>query len=381
MNTHYIPRLLLRQFATGERVNSYDYKTDSFQSKKMKHTFAEQDLFDTELEKAFARKVEGPVGNLLNNKLLKEKRIFIDRKENMLLRKFLMINFLRAPIINTTWDEMVERTQTQEHPSVQAKAFIKRHHPELNEFLEKGIPSEKTYISDLKQAMEIDFLEEMANPNNRLVSPTLNSAAIHAMVTVIAFWDSEGCGQEFILPKLPGISQMDQRGLFYKSLVLKNTRNEKEKDGLKEEFRMLFDRLQYGTIVYPENYSLYPLSPTRMLVCFAPYFRMFFPTLDITGTMEVYPPLLGQEQFDRHFFEPMRMELFEPCKNVFQDYYHYEVKELNAEEVMSINSLLLDMETEEFVFHDFSKIRDSFWYYDQRACFAFGKKHDFSHIV
>lgn len=194
------------------------------------------------------------------------------------------------------------------------------------------------------------------------------------MVTTIAFWDCEKSGQEFILPKLPGISQMDNMGISHKSLTLCSITRGK----LNEYLMMEVDRMIYGSTVYAENFSVYPLSPTRVLICFSPYFRAFFPIMD---TARVYPPLLDREQFDRHFFEPMRLELFRPCKSISNRFYEYSVKQLTAEEVQGINAMLLDMETEEFVFHDYNKIRDSFWYYDHRARFAEQKKHDFNHLV
>lgn len=382
MNTHYIPRLLLRQFAVSGKVNTYDFTTSSFATKKVKNTFALKDSFDPELEAAFAKKLEGPFGDLLNHKLLSGDTITIDRRENMLMRKFKMINFLRAPIINGSWDEMIERTRLWEHPAVQAKEFLSRHHPELRELFEKNIPSKKTYISDLKKAMEIDSLEDIANSASRSdVSHTLALAASHGLVTVAAFWDSSRSGQEFILPKLPGISQMDQVSISYKALTIRKLRAQKEKKGLDSRLRRELDRLEHGSLIYCENFSIYPISPTRVLIFFSPYFRAFFPIMDSTGTIEIYPPLLEKKQFDAHFFEPMRMELFKPCRSSFNRYYQYSVKNLTADEVMALNALLLDMETEEFVFHDYNRIRDSFWYYDKTAKFAFKKKHDFSHLI
>lgn len=46
MNNHYIPRLLLKQFAVSNKVNTYDCATDSFQAKKLKNTFVSKDIFD-----------------------------------------------------------------------------------------------------------------------------------------------------------------------------------------------------------------------------------------------------------------------------------------------------------------------------------------------
>ena len=126
MNNHYVPCLLLKQFATNEKVNSYDFTTNAFSRKKLKNTFVLKDIFDEDLERAFATKIEGPFGDLLNHKLLRGDTITINRNENLLIRKFLMINALRAPIVNTSWDEMVERTKLQLHPSVQAIEFLIR---------------------------------------------------------------------------------------------------------------------------------------------------------------------------------------------------------------------------------------------------------------
>ena len=381
MNTHYIPRLLLRPFATGEKINSYDFSTESFYTKKLKHTFAENDLYDSELEKAFASKMEGPVGNLLNNKLLAGKTISMDRKENMLLRKFLMMNFLRSPIVNQTWDDMVEKMQMQDHPSVQTREFLLRQNPELKEYFEKGIPSKDSFVSDLKLAMEYDTLERMLAPENvEKISMSLQVSAQHAMVTAIAFWDSEESGQEFILPKLPGVSMMDQVSVFHKSLIIRNEKTKIKNPKVKECLKFELNRLEYGSMLYSENFSIYPISPTRVLICFSPYFRAFFPFMDFTNTLQVYPPLLDQAQFDRHFFEPMRMELFRPCETICNKFYRYDVKSLTAEEVMQLNALLLNLEMEEFVFHDYNKIRDSFWYYDKKARFAMEKRHNFCHI-
>ena len=293
-----------------------------------------------------------------------------------------MINSLRAPIMNGTWDEMIERTGLSNHPTAQAREFLLRHHPSLKELFDKIVPSEVSYISDLKLAMEYDSIDKLCDPKNTQKIPeTLRIAASCAMVRVIAFWDSEESGQEFILPKLPGISMMDQVSIFYKSLIIWEKRKEFKKNGMSPFLMHELDRLEYGSMIFSENFSIYPISSTRLLICFSPYFRAFFPIMDETSRFVLYPPILQKEQFNRHFFEPMRMELFKPCINYDNKSYQYEVKSLTAEEVMSLNAILLDMETEEFVFHDYNKIRDSFWYYDNKAKFNLPKKHNFSHMI
>lgn len=377
MNTHYIPRLLLRHFANLEKVNTYDFTISSFTTKKLKNTFSQKDMFDEELERSFATKLEGPFGDLLNNKLLKGERIAINRKENLLIRKFLMINNLRAPITSCSWEETIERTKQWNHPTVQARDFLLRHHPEIKVLFDEVECNEKNFVQNLKKAMEIDSLEDIAVKENLGISKKLQFSARRAMVATIAIWDCEEAGQEFILPKLPGISQMDYISIFHKSLVIKNLLDKKKDKKFDEIIENELQRLLIGSITYMDNFNVCPLSPTRAIVCFSPYFRAFFPIMDEWNEMERYPSLLEKEQFDRHFFEPMRMELFRPCEVFFNQYYRYSVKHLTAEETQSINAMFLDMETEEFAFHDFNKLRDSFWYYDHKAKFADKKKHDF----
>ena len=229
----------------------------------------------------------------------------------------------------------------------------------------------------MKKAMEVTSLEELASPANlHNISLSLQFAVRRAMASVIAFWDCTEIGQEFILPKLPGISQMDQISILHKGKVLSRLREEKK--GRSQIQEREIDRLLFGTSMYSENFTVFPLSATRALICFSPYFKAFFPSFDATGTYEITPPLLSREQFDKHFYKPMRLELFRPCKSIANQYYEYSVKQLQTEELLGLNALMLDMETEEFVFHDFNRIRDAFWYYDKKAQFICEKKHDFS---
>ncbi len=381
MNTHYIPRLLLRLFATGEHINTYNFSTHSLEYKKLKSTFSETDLFDEELEEQFNCKIEGPFGNLLNNKLLHFDEIKIDRQENLLLRMFLLINFLRAPIVNTDWDEMVKRTKLQNHPSVQAREFLLRHHPGLKGVFEEGMPSAANYITNLRKAMEVNSLEDLAEakPENS-ISISLQFAARIAMVSVIAFWDTSGTDGEFILPKLPGITEMDNLSIFHKMQIIEERRRQLEEEWLPDDLVPELKRLRIGSLLFSENYKIYPISPNRCIACFSPYFRAFFPIKGAGPENITYPPLLKRDQFDHHFYKPMRMELFEPCKAKFNQFYTYQVKKLSNEELNRINSLMLDMETEEFAFHDINKISNSLRYYDNIAVFIDKKKHNFSKL-
>ena len=377
MQNHYIPKLLLRQFGTAKKVNTYDLTTAGFETKKLNYVFAEQDIFEPELEKMIGEKLEGPFADLLNHRLLHGDTININRHENFLIRKFILINNLRSPMKNCNWDDMVKRMKIEEHSSVLTTEFLMRHHPEMK--FEEILPSKESYISDLKRVMEIETMAEMlAMRQEENISFHLKIAIECAVLETIAYWDCKETGQEFILPKFTGVSQEDQISTFHKMIVIKD-RMEREKNR-SAVLDTEFNRLMYGSSVVFHNFRIYPLSPTRMLVTFSPYFRAFFPFMGPKNSIELYPPFLEKEQFVKHFYKAPRMELFEPCKNLFNQFYQYQVKKLKTEEMLELNALLLHGETEEFVFHDFNKIRDSLWYYNHKAKFADKEKHDFSHL-
>lgn len=79
----------------------------------------------------------------------------------------------------------------------------------------------------------------------------------------------------------------------------------------------------------------------------------------------------------RDCYDPYRMELFEPCSNYLNQSYTYKVHQLAAREVQLQNALVLNEEADEFVFHDYDKIRDSFWAYENIFTMV-NKKHDYS---
>ncbi len=289
-----------------------------------------------------------------------------------------MMQWLRSPIAKLSWEEMLKKTDMQD------SFYVRQHHIMMNLreyrrlFEESFVPGD--FERNMLQAMEFDDIESLLE-NKQQCTRALRYAALHSFVTPCAIWDCTDTGMEFVLPKLPGICLDDHGGTFHQFEVLLKLREQESKERASEITMMEIDRLLYGVMHYGSNFTVHPISPTRILVQFTPYFRAFFPVCDAYGITKVVPPMLGKEQFDRHFYEKMRMELFEPCMNRGNQRYTYKVKHLTWKETCEINGLLLQMETDEFVFHDYNRIRDSFWYYHNMMRFADRKKHDFGHLI
>lgn len=388
---HFIPRLLLRQFAcTDTKINIFRFATEEFVTCKLKKAFAEKDIYDEDLEAAFNVKLEGAFADLLNHRLLKGDTITIDREENFLIRKFLLINSLRNPMSNKTFEEKVSITRSEDHPIVQEYRRMNRVCPELVAMWDNIESSQDTYMTNLERAIKVRDIDELADIANDLAgNPKLAVSARMALMPMIAFWDCQDTDQEFVLPKLQGVSLMDNEDgenpqsiiiWPYKMKVIEKTIKDM-KNNLYPEYMSLWmqelQRMLYGIIGFCDNFSVYPISPTRAIVYISPYFRGFYPIMDKTGRIPFLPPVFDRKQFDRHFYKPMRMELFKPCNSFNNQRYTYHVKHLTLEEVCDINSIMLGMETQEFAFRDYDKIRNSLRYYDETAKFALPKKHDF----
>lgn len=385
MNNHYTPRMIIKQFARENKVNLYHLKTGQREACKIKRVFSETDLYDPELETAFASKLEGPFGDLLHHKLLKGNTIEIDRKENFLIRKFYLINSMRNPIVNNSWDEMIKKMELENHPSIKLGEALGRFYPEIQQFFQESFGSGEKYISSLKQVMESDSLEDLVTEidyedlkGDLSHLDQVSLAARASIVTTTVIWDCEESGQELILPGVQGAQEMDQISIMYKAMVLRQRRKELEKEWIPEEIEMELKRLEAGSLQFMENYGIYPISPTRCICYISPYFRAFFPFRVPFGRKKQYPPLLDRKQFDRHFYIPFRMELFKPCDTRDNQHYRFEVKHLTADEVCRLNASMLNIEPEEFVFRDYNRIRESLYYYDKKAIFQGGKKHSFS---
>jgi len=49
MNSHYIPRLILKQFAFNKKINIYNLNSKDFITIKLKHAFSKENLYDEDL--------------------------------------------------------------------------------------------------------------------------------------------------------------------------------------------------------------------------------------------------------------------------------------------------------------------------------------------
>lgn len=96
VNSHYVPRLSLRQF--GDKLNLFNVRTGEYKENvSLENAFTEKGFYTEEVENKLNKRVESQFANLFNNKLLKEnKTLELSRQEVKLIKKFLLISIIRS---------------------------------------------------------------------------------------------------------------------------------------------------------------------------------------------------------------------------------------------------------------------------------------------
>lgn len=117
-NDHYVPQLVLRNFSNritkfivdkngccsfekkikSEVITVYDVKKKILlESVSIKDVYASEQFYADEVENKLNKKIESQFGNLFNKKLVNcSCAVEIDRKDLLLIKKFLLISVLRS---------------------------------------------------------------------------------------------------------------------------------------------------------------------------------------------------------------------------------------------------------------------------------------------
>lgn len=223
MNTHYVPRLVLKKFS--EKICTYNIKTGELKENiKTEDAYAKTDFYDAETEDNFNRKVESQFGNLLANKLLKcEGVVELSRKELRLTKKFLLLSVLRSvgneeflqverkfyDNLKEKWKEFAKLNGLSEQETLSAlesetmKAF----------FVEKTIDGETNYQYWMRTLNVI--LDTDGTPEEILKHPNKTYPAYRWSTIIsngyLAFWDTNSKNDEFVITDI-GMTSENEKG-------------------------------------------------------------------------------------------------------------------------------------------------------------------------
>lgn len=328
-NNHYIPQLLIRKF--GERVNSYNIHTQETQENvKPKNVFYEKRFYSQELEDLLAKKVEGPFGDLINNKILPANRkLVLTREEIMLLKKYIVLSWLRTPTYENNSEILEPLCEFQD--ALMGREFEER--------------TEENFEKDLKELILADEIE-LGEIARKTKSSALRYYILCACASYFAFWDSTKSGEDFILTNEPFITNHGRTNYGFQGMyILGNV--------MPRVHPQHAPVLLASMTCMGDYYVLYPISKTRTIVMCSPFMKFF--------DMESECKYLGLPPFTVKDICGISTRTVFAAPKITRDnkIKTYTVHDLSKEDVVLNNELLLNEVVESFVFSDFSRIKQS----------------------
>ena len=350
-NSHYVSRLILRNFADDGNVNVFDVKTQEMRKEKVKNICSKNNLYSEDVEKGFATNIEGPFGDLLANRILKYNSFTLSRKDILTIKKYLNMHFLRSLLCSMSKED-------------QRKLFPKALYGRVKD--REWCLDEKTFdtvMSDISVAKSLNGSVNRESPISVLATNLFVSNS------EIAFWEAPE-GKEFVMPQLAGIVTHNTGSsirAFQVKLAMKRNLSNLEASYISAYY--LNPVNMFGSNV---NYIFTAVSPKMGIVLISSFFKLFFA---INDKKNYYPSVISAEYFDVNFPERMNMELFRPANNDafvinrrnVKGYFNtehaknfkarYEKKLLNEHEVNIVNEVLINAEYDFFVFHNYEALR------------------------
>lgn len=357
-NNHYVPQFILRRF--GTKINRYNVKTGEFKCKTSTiNAFSDKDIYPEWLELLLGT-IESKIADLIDKKVLTaSSNVTITRKENWLIKKFFAIETLRVPgssLYSVRHLDSVERLKQDGFKEIEIS----------------GESNLAYAYRTMKVLIESNSLEEVYNHKEVTYEACKWGTLFNNCY--ISIWDSSKCNEDFIItdngmncehdrtrfltfPNLCGKGpytnnnyEMLKNGYVLKCLSdSKNLNNEKET-------LIYFNILNRMNYVHA-NYYYFAVSSTRTIALINPFYRLYYDA-DLLHIIKrkpnVWPTLLSQDAMSSN------KQTYVSNGSISQeDKYHYTIKDLPLEDVITINCMALDRIKRWLGFDNSSKIARS----------------------
>lgn len=355
MKNHYVPQFIIKKFSKA--INVFNLKTGELrESRPACKVFYEKDIYDDEVEKSLNLNLETAFSKLLNDKLLADNKIVLNREELLFVKKYMLISSIRAQGEEHFRGFLVSfKRNTDLFYSVNQR-FIKSTLPYTGE---TTLSNRELFNNAILAFSQAEFIEDLAF--NSLCTKEMVAYAATFLLSYITFWDAPD-GNEFVLSDVGMISEYEgihqiTSGLdLYKySYLYHQCLNDKDR------IAVYSDLLSSNAVMY-ENYDIFNFSKKRCLIMVSPFFRQYFgmncsiyDKEHIVVTTLPEPDIWPAVIQNRNLFVPPGNEYaISPYIHVKDDLYIYEPKTLNQEELIYINSMLI-MQSKELIGFDSAK--------------------------
>lgn len=349
-NNHYVPKLVLRRYNT-EKLTTYDVKTGKVRNNmKLDKIYAEQDLYGEEVEKLLFKKIESRFGSILDQKIIPAKvgsEIVLTRKELDIIKKFLLVEQMRIFQADKEYQYIYSQTVAKQQSEIYKYPFN-----------EKVVENETVKARWLRTLQVIIECEELRTVEKHELCT--NEAYYWAQIYAsgyLAVWDCTDTDEEFIVTDA-GMTSEREVGAPAGIEIEKKAYLEKmwmeEKDPQK---KALYLKLLYEQQSFHENFYMFSLSKTRMIVIINPFFRLFDKAENMPEP-DIWPTMLSRELYAKNKAPVLSKFKGKPVYSP-TDLFKYRVQSMSLEDFRWVNILMLDRVQKLLGFSDIEKIADS----------------------
>ncbi len=382
MYSHFIPRLLLRHFASDKgRISLYDLKKNALKlDVKIDKAFAIDEYYPDEVEREFNKRIEGAFGNLLNNVILKpdQQQIILNRRQVTMIKKFLSLLMIRS-IHDDDW---IKNEMNFEETA--KKLGIDNNL--LCPFEEKKIEGETAgeyWLRTLRCILDTEngLPEEIEKEPNRTAMAWRWASTMK--FGYLGFWSSRKTNADFLVTDIGMTSESetaDERGMPInpkKLNALLRCAQLVPDDPLLEKYKNQFLQIAMRQVHFHENFMEFPLSKDLMIVLINPYYKIYLCDKDAGFPFPALNELTRLK--DERAFAPNENKYAHEGQYGCDDVFIYDIHELDEASCIYLNMLTLDRIDTTLGFADPAKIVKSLQSYQSlpKTC----RLNDYSKLI
>ncbi len=345
VNSHYVPQLILRHFADADCIQYCDLSNERVETRNVRSAFSEKGYYPDEIEKEMCYKTESQFANLLNNKLLKERRrITLTRDELFILKKYLIITTIR---FNCT-----EALKNYGIADKAVQGYSSRFYDNINKVLACQNSDE---LAQYMIVNPIEGLTKLINGGmgkmNRLFVDIKN-----IMQSYIVFVSTNRCGENFIVPDTGFAYQATHLGIFSDQTFDKCMYTLSYATQTKNPYL-----LQVAQMLTPYDMFICPVSKNFAVISLSIFYKFFNRKSDIYGLLPTdgltVNKLLGFG--DSNLVEPPKVKKQYGKPTL----YEYTIQQLSLQDALSLNAGMINTAEHYFGYADLSRVQSSMDYY------------------
>lgn len=372
INNHYVPRFILKHF--GEGISCFNVRTGEYLDHKTpEHVFSDRGIYPDYLEKKFNERLEGEFSKKLWG-LLKKDVIELKRKDLWLIKKFLIIAMIRTPDTQS-FTKKFRRLHEEELAMSKGAAiqydYLRYLYGDYADDLLVDLDDEEYLIRTVECILDLEQLtvDDVNGSDNG--TAWANYLVRLFSIGYLGFWDAAP-GDSFVITDV-GMTSENEIGWSEGLMVNKKKSDVLEKIanmtcGKDSEWDMQMKMMLFNSFVFHENFMLFSISSSRMIVLINPFFKFMLTNEWMFGQIGCENVINALTCIpDKRLFKPNESICDMMGEHRDNDLYTYRPVKLTAYETRYCNSLFMDRVHEWLGFESLDGLRGSAEVYKKMA--------------